>query len=236
MFFYIIRHGRPDYATDTLLPDGIEQAKLAAKRLSSVPIDAIYASPMGRAQETAQALSEVTGLPVQTEDWAYELCDESRTTFPDGEKKLLSTVKPQILQSAEVRLLPPDAAFTQIDAYVQSGFPDRYKSIAQGLDDLLARNGYSRTDDGFYHADAPNDRHICLFCHGGMLRVLLSHMLNIPVQLLSATLMVQFTGITVLYFRTETESVCPMLVSVGDTGHLYYDGVPQKHYCSQKEY
>ena len=26
MYLYFIRHGKPDYATDTLLPEGIEQA------------------------------------------------------------------------------------------------------------------------------------------------------------------------------------------------------------------
>ena len=59
MFLYLVRHGEPDYKRDVLLPCGWEQAELAARRLAVDGIDEIHASPMGRAQQTAQ--------PVQTQ-------------------------------------------------------------------------------------------------------------------------------------------------------------------------
>lgn len=45
---------------------GEEQARRLAERLGGYPIRAIYASPLERAQETAAALAERLGLPVET--------------------------------------------------------------------------------------------------------------------------------------------------------------------------
>jgi probable phosphomutase (TIGR03848 family) len=45
---------------------GREQAEALAGRLAPVPVDAVYASPLERCQETAAALAEAKGLKVQT--------------------------------------------------------------------------------------------------------------------------------------------------------------------------
>ena len=47
---------------------GREQAEALAGRLAPVPLDAIYASPLERCQETAAPLAEVKGLKVETLD------------------------------------------------------------------------------------------------------------------------------------------------------------------------
>ena len=63
------------------------------------------------------------------------------------------------------------------------------------------------------------------------MRVMLSHLFNIPYQFLGATLMTQFTGITVLHFPEDAAEVAPGLISYGDVGHLYGGaGEPQLHY------
>jgi len=55
--------------TDVPLTDaGLAQAAAAAKRLASAGIDTIVASPLRRTVQTAEAVAEVTGLPVATED------------------------------------------------------------------------------------------------------------------------------------------------------------------------
>jgi probable phosphoglycerate mutase len=65
---WLIRHGLPlridggdGPADPPLAPEGVEQAELMAQWWSRHPIDAVYASPMRRAHETAQPLSETTG-------------------------------------------------------------------------------------------------------------------------------------------------------------------------------
>ena len=64
MIFYIVRHGKPDYATNTLLPEGKIQAELVGERLARLPIDRIYSSPYGRAIETAEPLAKKKNLPM----------------------------------------------------------------------------------------------------------------------------------------------------------------------------
>jgi probable phosphomutase (TIGR03848 family) len=87
---------------------GREQAKALAERLAPVPLDAVYASPLERCQETAAAVADAKGLKVATledvgevryGDWTgrtlKELAREplwkvvqatpSAARFPDGE-------------------------------------------------------------------------------------------------------------------------------------------------------
>ena len=52
MEILLIRHAEPDYAHDSLTPNGIEQARQLAAGLADVRIDEIYVSPLGRAQQT----------------------------------------------------------------------------------------------------------------------------------------------------------------------------------------
>ena len=54
MELYIIRHGDPDYANDTLTEKGWKQAEALVPRMVKVKPTKIYASPRGRAQDTAK--------------------------------------------------------------------------------------------------------------------------------------------------------------------------------------
>ena len=49
-----------------LSEEGQRQAKELAERLGPVPVDALYASPLERCQETAAVLAEAKGLEIQT--------------------------------------------------------------------------------------------------------------------------------------------------------------------------
>ena len=231
MLLYMIRHGAPDYKTDTLLEEGWKQAWAAANRLRISGIDEIYASPMGRARQTAEPLAKILGLEVHIEPWAYELGDESKADFPDGSRHPISHFPVTYLTAPEFRRMTNDEVLESLPGVCESEFSRRYAEISAGLDDLLKRLGYARNDRDFYDAVQPNGRHIALFCHGGMMRVMLSHLFNIPYQFLGATLMTQFTGITVLHFPEDAPEVAPGLISYGDVGHLYGGtGEPQLHY------
>ena len=82
---YFTRHGesvanvadralqaRPDDA-DRLSERGWEQARGVGERLRGEGIEAIVASPYGRAQETAHAIAEVLELPVETDRDLHEI-------------------------------------------------------------------------------------------------------------------------------------------------------------------
>jgi len=69
---YLVRHGLPDYANDTLTPDGKIEAEETSKFLSKIPFDVIYASSQGRAVATAEPTASKLGLPINKLDWARE--------------------------------------------------------------------------------------------------------------------------------------------------------------------
>ena len=65
MRILFVRHGEPDYARDCLTEEGARQAAAAAERLAGEGIRRIYASPCGRARETAAYTARRLGLPVE---------------------------------------------------------------------------------------------------------------------------------------------------------------------------
>lgn len=75
---YFVRHGQTYWNVENkicgvtdiaLTPLGYEQAEEAGKRIleMQLPIDRIICSPLVRASETARIISEMTGVPVQTD-------------------------------------------------------------------------------------------------------------------------------------------------------------------------
>ena len=103
MKFYVARHGETAWNKEnricgrTDLPlnaRGQEQAKLLAEKLADAPIDRIIASAMLRARQTAAAVSEKLGIPVQTDprlieqDYGiYEGLDRKDPGFLDNKRQ-----------------------------------------------------------------------------------------------------------------------------------------------------
>ena len=96
MIVYFTRHGEsvnnladrnlqttPD-GGDRLSERGWEQARGLGERLRGEGIEVILASPFGRAQETAQAIGDVLGLPFETDDDLHEVTqsDAYRASAP----------------------------------------------------------------------------------------------------------------------------------------------------------
>ena len=76
MKLYVARHGQTQWNLEqkicgrTDLPlteEGQRQADLLAEKAKNLALDMIIASPMIRAQQTAGAVSRVTGIPVRTD-------------------------------------------------------------------------------------------------------------------------------------------------------------------------
>ncbi len=79
---YLLRHGdyeNPKQIFHARLPGfplsakGHQQAKRLSESLSTFPIAAVYASPLTRTYQTAQAIAAVHNLPVQTDDRLMDL-------------------------------------------------------------------------------------------------------------------------------------------------------------------
>jgi probable phosphoglycerate mutase len=76
MDLILIRHGLPERRDDTadppLTPEGHEQAGKAARLLLREQIDAVYASTMLRAVQTAEPFAAAVGLPIQQREGIVE--------------------------------------------------------------------------------------------------------------------------------------------------------------------
>ena len=66
----------PDSEGDRLTDRGHEQARHAARALEGRGFTRLVASPMRRAQETAQPIAEALGLEIETDPGIYELREE----------------------------------------------------------------------------------------------------------------------------------------------------------------
>ena len=226
MLLYIVRHGEPDYSTDTLTELGQRQAEAVSLRMAESRIGAIYASPMGRARQTAAPTAARLGLPIRIEPWAEELGRESQTPYPDGKMKNIFMVPTTLLASQESSAIGMEDCLTECPGLRENGFSSRFQYVANGIDSLIERHGYRRNDRGFYCAQSANEDRIALFCHAGMTRLALSHIFNLPYQLIGSRLLAWFTGVTIVQFKSDAqvgEEVAPRLYCFGDIGHLHGD-------------
>ena len=94
MLLYIIRHGDPDYTTDTLTEKGKIQAELVGKRLYEAGVTRVFSSPLGRARETAMPLCRLLGTEYTVEEWSREINTEDMYTLvPDGVQRTISNIQ-----------------------------------------------------------------------------------------------------------------------------------------------
>ena len=224
MFLYIIRHGDPDYATDTLTERGRTQAEAVAIRLKDAKINKIYSSPMGRAKETADPTARLLGLDYGIEDWARELEDERLTPFPDGVMKSVSTVQNSYYRENGNIDLDFYHAY-ECQGFNQSDMRSGVKRIADGGREFLARLGYVE-ENGIYRIVAPNEDRVALFCHAAMARAFISDLLHIPVHIMWAGFTYTHTGVTSIEFRNNPNGVtAPRINYYSDMSHLYAAGL-----------
>lgn len=233
MYLYIIRHGDPDYVTDTLTERGVKQAEAAAVRLAAAKIDRVYSSPMGRARQTAEPTARLLGLEVQIEEWSREIDKEILTDFPDGEKRSLSLVQNTYYRENGYIDLGFDRAY-ECQGFSSSDMKSATDKIFEGGREFLARHGYVE-ENGIYRIVSPNDEKIALFCHGAMGRAWISHLLHIPIHIMWAGFRYTHTGVSIFEFKNNENGVtAPAMLCYSDMSHLFAAGLDTL-YNGQKE-
>lgn len=220
MRLHVIRHGDPDYENDALTPLGQREAEALAQRMAHFPLETLYASPLGRAQQTAAYTAERTGLPVHTLPWAQEVRLPGMQPDTDliSGKNAVWNLTAQQLKDCEscpegwlnAPLLSPPQA--------QAAFDE----IGRGWSDWLA--GYGITSrDGVLYAAAPLPRmDMALFCHHGLCLSLLSIIMEVPATVLWRSLWLAPSSVTTLLFEELDRSrVQVRITTLSDTSHLY---------------
>ena len=223
MKLIIIRHGDPDYVTDTLTEQGKLEAAALADRMEWVEAAAYYASPLGRAQETAGYTLSRIGRTAETCDWLRE--------FDQLIEKPNSLWNPSIPWD----WMPADwtarEAFFDKEAWLHEPvmaagkMEEGYRNVTEHFDWLLEKHGYVR--DGYlYRAEKPNHDTLIFFCHFGLECVLLSHLLNISPMALWHGTCACTTGVTTVVTEERQAGVASWrMLEFGDVSHLRTAGL-----------
>ena len=224
MLLYIVRHGDPDYTTDSLTDRGILQANAVAKRLAASGIDRVFTSPMGRARQTAEPTCKLLGIDYEVEEWTHEIGDEKMTPYPDGIMKSISHSPNTVFRQDGNIYLPYERA-CECTAIDQTRMPDAIRFLEESGNEFLERLGY-KAEGGLFRTVRPNDDRVALFCHTAFARAWLSILLHIPLHIVWASFQVTHTSVTVLEFKNyESGFTAPKCLCLSDMSHLFSEGL-----------
>ena len=223
MLLYIVRHGHPDYVTDSLTDRGWLQAEAVGKRLAKTGIDQVYSSPMGRAKQTAEPTCRLLDLPCHIEPWSHEVQEERLTEEPYGKPTSVTMVQNTYYRENGGIDLPYDRAYEAV-GFRSSGMKEAVARIEEGGRDFLERLGY-KEENGVYRILRANDDKVALFCHSIMARAWISTLLHIPIHMMWSGFHYTHTGVTVLEFRNNEDGfTAPKCLCYSDMSHLYAHG------------
>ena len=141
MKIILVRHGHPDYTTDSLTQLGHKQAKSAAARLENEGIEKIYSSPFGRARQTAQYTADLISKDVEILDFMHEIRWGSKDGMPvykDGhpwDTSLYALSKGYSLM---------DTDWTKGDEFCHNVVFSELERVAKDADEWLLTLGYKR--------------------------------------------------------------------------------------------
>jgi probable phosphoglycerate mutase len=191
---------------------GHAQARAAAQSLARERIDAIYASPLRRAQETAAPLAEATGLEVTTLDGLAEI-----------------HAKWGGLTQEEVDAHFVHAMGRPLPEFWE-GFPggesfrDFHARVTGCLGDILLRHGLRSERSGDFSVWHPSREgsSIVIVAHGGTNGVLATHLLDVrPVPWEWLRFEMELAAYAVLQARGVGDRGCVWsLVNFNEVDHL----------------
>lgn len=228
MLLYIIRHGDPDYATDTLTERGRMQAEAVGKRLAKIGIDRIFSSPMGRARQTAEPLCAALGMNYSVEEWTQEIEDERITTFPDGVPKSISLVQ-NTLYRANGGIDLDYAHAYECAGINETQMRSKVAEIEKNGDDFLERLGYRR-EGANYRILWENNEREALFCHAAFSRAWISTLLHIPLHIMWSSFEYTHTGVTVIEFNNNGDGLtAPRCLIYSDISHLLAENLDTRY-------
>ena len=246
MRLVFVRHGDPDYVHDSLTERGVKEAECLHDRVAKWPITHCFASPLGRAQQTARIALEGTGIVPETLDWLEEL--PVRAYDPDtGELRHGWDWTPEYFTSHPE--LYDKMAWTDADIYKDTCAGEVWRRTVKGIDEVLARYGYVRRvpvegdSDARKRIASPavydtphtgtscaghalDDITLVFFCHFGITSAVLGHLLGASPVFFIQTFFCPPTSVTVVAAEEVRPGVAGFRCqTLGDSHHLLVKGV-----------
>jgi len=206
-----VRHGEPDYRTDTLTEVGHRQAEAAAARLADEGIDAIFASPMGRARQTAAYTADRLGREVTVLPFMHELSwgKEPTRYHPWDRAREMAESGGDLL----------DTSFIAEPDFVGKALFAQAAQTAEEFDAWLAERGYIR-DGKIYRCAAPSEETLAIFSHGGSSSAVMAHLLGMPYLYFCYLNPLAFTSVSIIHMRENDGFALPCIEIMNDHTHI----------------
>ena len=198
---YLIRHGESTWnqagrvqgwGDPALSARGVAQAAALARRFRRQPLHRIYASPLKRARQTARPVAEIAGLPV------HPVADLREVGLGRWEGRPVAHLRQRHAALYRTWLQTPSRA--QIPG--AEGIPVFRRRVIGAFRGILE--------------EADHGAMVALVTHGGVIRVILAHVLGIPFDPLMRGISLGNTSITRI---TRTRGRLAVTV-LNDTAHL----------------
>ncbi len=221
MRILLLRHGEPDYASDTLTEKGRREAELLSRRLSAYRIRDFYTSPLGRARETADYTLRLLNRKAEVLDWLAEF----RARFPDpvtGRPSLPWDFPPRFW-TAQPQLRCADS-WADAPLFAGGNVREIWDETVRGADTLMERYDF-RKDGPVWRCKQNKRETIAIFCHFGISMAFLAYLTDeSPVPLWQHSL-----ALTSSLTEIVTEERIPgeasfRVVRMGDISHLEAGG------------
>jgi probable phosphoglycerate mutase len=222
MRIVFVRHGRPDYSTDSLTDIGKLHAIEAAERIKNLGISEIYASTMGRALETAEASAKLLKLPITRLDFMREIGWGSKNGEPIEDRGHPWNLIPKLVARNSSAVY--DENWRESPEFKNNVVTDFTKAVEEKGDEWLKSLGYTREGKFYRVGKEASDKTVAIFSHGGSSTALIAHMLNIPFPAMCVILRPWFCAVTTLKLpTTEGELVMPTVEIMSDSRHVLRD-------------
>lgn len=223
MRILIVRHGEPDYSIDSLTPKGWREAELLSRRLTKLPVEDFYCSPLGRARDTARPTLEKLGREAKILPWMEEFRGKIQPYGKRGQGY------PWDLPFRELTVSPDyfDRENWVNAPIINTGnSKEIFAETKQGVDQLLSSYGYRRDGLG-YRCEHNRDFTIVLFCHLALGSAVVGYLTGISTAQLWQSFYMAPTSVTTLVSsEVERGDVSFRCLQFGDTSHLYAAGEP----------
>ncbi len=216
------RHADPDYELDSLTEKGDIEASMLADRLCKLDVKAFYCSPQGRARRTASFTLDRLGRDAKVFTWLREFKGRVEKPNVPGELSIMWDWLPE--DWTRQSLFFDKDRWLEAPELKETNVMEEYLGVTRGLDGLLADHGYVRSG-AVYKAIHPNNDTIVVFCHLGVMAVMVSYLLGVSPMVMLHGFCPAPSSVTTLATEERVEGVSAFRVlSYGDTGHLYAKG------------
>lgn len=198
---YLVRHGQTAWSREyrfcgsgsdvPLAPEGEQMAEALADFYAATPWEAIYASSLRRARDTAMPLSHRTGLEVRIEDGLREIA------YGAWEGKIDAEIRAESAATLE-RWLADPGRFAPPGGETATAIAGRAMAVVEAI--------RSRHPSG----------NVFAVSHKGTIRILVCALLGLDPSLFRARMGLPASAVTIVEFRPEG----PLLRAMGDTSHV----------------